>query len=73
MTQVAEGKIAVVTDAEAIQEILYRYGAIHHWETGVAIVNSLLQLVPEACPIDLEDMRRAIDLFQEYAPKGLTA
>jgi len=41
MTQVAEGKIAVVTDAEAIQEILCRYGAIHHWETGVAIANSL--------------------------------
>lgn len=32
MTQVAEGRIAVVTDTEAIQEILYRYGAIQHWE-----------------------------------------
>ncbi len=34
MTRVAEGKLAVATDTEAIQEILYRYGAIKCWETG---------------------------------------
>ena len=73
MTQVAKGKIAVATDVEAMQEILYRYGAIHHWETGVAMAKSLMQLVGETYPITLEDMRRAIDLFQEYAPKGITA
>ena len=73
MTRIAEGKLAVATDTEAIQEILYRYGAIHRWETGVAMANSLMQLVPEIYPIYVEDMRRAVGLFQTYALKGLTA
>ena len=73
MTQVAEGTLAVATDTEAIQEILYRYGAIERWETGVAIVNALMQLVPEIYPIDLEDIRCAVGLFQTYGPKGITA
>ncbi len=73
MTQVADGNLAVATDTEAIQEILYRYGAIKHWKIGVAMANSLMQLVPEIYPVDLEDVRRAVDLFQEYGPKGITA
>lgn len=73
MTQVAERMIAVATDAEAIQEILYRYGAIHRWKTGVTMANSLMRLVPEVYAVGLDDMRRAIDLFKAYAPKGVTA
>ena len=73
MTQVAEGRIAVVTDTEAIQEILYRYGAIQHWETGVAMANSLMHLVPEIYPVNVDDMHRSLDLFKRYAQKGITA
>lgn len=73
MTEAAEGRIAVVTDTEAIQEILYRYGAIRRWEIGVAMANSLMHLVPVIHPINLNDMNRAIDLFKMYAPRGVTA
>ena len=73
MTQVAEGRIAVVTDTEAIQEILYRYGAIQHWETGVAMAKSLMHLVPEIYPVNVDDMHRSLDLFKRYAQKGITA
>lgn len=73
MTHVAVGKIAVATDTAALQEILYRYGVIRHWETGVAMANSLMHLVPEIYPINLDDIHRAIDLFKTYAPKGITA
>ena len=73
MTEAAEGRIAVVTDTEAIQEVLYRYGAIRRWETGVAMANSLMHLVPVIYPINLNDMHRAVDLFKVYAPKGITA
>lgn len=73
MTRVAEGKLAVATDTEAIQEILYRYGAIERWETGAAMANNLMQLVPEIYPVDLEDLRRAVELFQTYGPEGITA
>lgn len=73
MTRVAEGRLSVATDTEAIQEILYRYGAIERWETGVAMANALMQLVPEIYPIDLEDIRCAVGLFQTYGPKRITA
>ena len=36
------------------------------------MANSLMQLVPEIYPIYVEDMRRAVGLFQTYALKGLT-
>ena len=37
------------------------------------MANSLMQLVPEIYPIYVEDMRRAVGLFQTYALKGITA
>jgi predicted nucleic acid-binding protein len=37
------------------------------------MANSLMQLVPEIYPIDLEDIRCAVSLFQTYGPKGITA
>ena len=73
MTWVAAGKLSVATDIEAIQEILYRYGAIKRWQTGMAMANALMQLVPEIYSIDLEDLRCAVGLFQTYGPRGITA
>jgi len=73
MTRIAEGKLAVATDTEVIQEILYRYGAIERWETGGAMANALMQLIPEIYPIGLDDIRYAVELFQTYGPNGITA
>jgi len=73
MAEVAEGRLKVATDTEVIQEILYRYGAIKLWETGVAMANALMELVPEIYPVNLADIRRAVNLFQTYGPKGVTA
>lgn len=73
MTQVAEGGIVAVTDTEAIQEVLYRYGALQHWQIGVAMANSLMNLVPEIYPVNVDDMHRSLDLFKRYAQKGITA
>lgn len=73
MTEVAEGRLEVATDTEVIQEILYRYGAIKRWETGVAMANAVMELVPEIYPVNLADIRRAVNLFQTYGPKGVTA
>ncbi len=73
MTEVAERRLKVATDTEVIQEILYRYGAIERWETGVAMANAVMELVPEIYPVNLADIRRAVNLFQTYGPKGVTA
>jgi len=73
MTEVAEGRLEVATDTEAIQEVLYRYGAIKRWEVGVAMANALIELVPEIYPVTLDDARLAVSLFHTYAKKGVTA
>lgn len=73
MTEVAEGRLMVVIDTEVIQEVLYRYGAITRWETGVAMANDLMKLVPKIYPVERDDVRLAVDLFQTYGPKGVTA
>ena len=73
MTEMAEGRLAVAIDTEAIQEILYRYGELQHWEIGTVLANSLLDLAPIIYPVGLGDVRLAIDLFQRYAPQGVKA
>ena len=73
MSEVAEGRLEVATDAEAIQEVLYRYGAIKQWDIGAAIANDLIELVPDIYPVELDDVRLAVRLLKAYGPKGVTA
>lgn len=73
MAEIAGGRLAVATDTEVIQEILYRYGAIKRWETGVVMANALMALLPEIYPVDRAAIRRAVNLFQTYGPAGVTA
>jgi len=73
MTEIAEGRIAAAIDAEIIQEVLYRYSAIHQWRVGVNLAENLLEIVPKVYPIQLADIRLAVRLFEQYAPKGIPA
>jgi predicted nucleic acid-binding protein len=73
MTEIAEERLAVAIDTEVVQEILYRYGEMQHWEIAATLAASLLDLVPVVYPVCLTDARLAIDLFQQYAPQGIKA
>ena len=73
MTQIVEGKLAAAIDAEIIQEILYRYGALQRWDIAVAVATNLVKLVPTIYPILPADAELAIGLFAEYAPQGIKA
>lgn len=73
MTEVAEGRLDIVIDTEVIQEVLYRYGAITRWQTGVAMAKDLMRLVPNIYPVERDDVRLAVELFQIYGSKGVTA
>jgi predicted nucleic acid-binding protein len=73
MTEVAEGRLPVAIDAEAVQEILYRYGELQQWETGLTLASSLLDLVPTVYPLSLDVVRLTLDLFRQYAPQGIKA
>jgi predicted nucleic acid-binding protein len=73
MTEVAEGRLPVAIDAEAVQEILYRYGELQQWETGLTLASSLLDLAPTVYPVSLDVVRLTLDLFRQYAPQGIKA
>lgn len=73
MAEVASGKLSVVVDAEIFQEIMYRFGAIERWEVGAEMASALLELVPEIIPVEVKDVRKALDLFRKYGPKGVSA
>lgn len=73
LTQVARGRIAAAIDTEIIQEVLYRYGALQRWDIAVTMANSLVELIPVIFPIRASEAALSIELFEQYAPKGLTA
>jgi predicted nucleic acid-binding protein len=73
MTEIAEGRIVVAIDTEIIQEVLYRYGALQRWDIAVAMASDLLDLIPTVHPIRLVDVRLALELFERYAPQGVSA
>jgi predicted nucleic acid-binding protein len=71
LAEVAKGRLAAAMDAEAVQEILYRHGALQRWDLAAQIVTELLEVVPMVYPITAADARLAVTLFQRYAPRGV--
>ena len=71
--EIAEGRLDVVIDAEIIQEILYRFGAIRAPELGVQMARNLLELVPDVLPITVSEARLAVTLFAQYASRDVKA
>lgn len=73
MRQVAEGRLHVVIDTEIVQEILYRYGALRRWTAATTLAENVLDLVSSVYPVTAVDIRKTVDLFKTYAPKGVEA
>lgn len=73
LTEIANGRLNTVIDAEIIQEVLYRYGAIQRWQIGVQMAESLLDLIPDVLPVTVNEMKTAVSLFAKYAPQGVKA
>jgi predicted nucleic acid-binding protein len=53
----------LVTDAEVLQEMLHRYGAISRLDAIQPAFDTLLGVVDEVFGVDLEDVERAKTLF----------
>jgi uncharacterized protein len=73
MTEIAEGCIKSAIDTEIIQEVLYRYGTLKKWQVAVTMADNLLAILPKVYSIHQGDIRHAVKLFEQYAPKGVTA
>jgi hypothetical protein len=63
---VSEGQ-RLVTDAEVLQEILHRYGAIQRRDAIQLAFNAVLAVVDEVLPIDRIAVERAKEIMLGYA------
>lgn len=73
LERLVAGRERLVTDAEVIQEILHRYGAIGCPDAIAPCVEALLGLADEIAEITLDDVLRAAALVQDRGLKGLSA
>lgn len=73
MAAVAQGELSAVIDAEIVQEILYRYGALERYALAVTLAANVLTIAPQVLPITRRDVALAIELFGVYAPQGIKA
>src|SRR5216684_1911955 len=73
MTEIASGRMQAVIDAEVIQEILHRYGALARYADAANMARDLMTLVPQVLPVTAADMQTAVTHFQQYAPQGVRA
>jgi len=67
LRRVAGEKLDVVTNAEVLQEILYRYGAIGESHRGLHLARLAVdQVGGDVLPVTLADMQVAFDLVARY-------
>ncbi len=73
LTEITNSRLETVIDAEIIQEILYRFGALQNWRVGAQMAQNLLDLIPTVLPVTVDDMKTAVSLYAQYAPHGVKA
>jgi len=67
LRRVAEEQLDVVTNAEVLQEILYRYGAIDEAQRGLHLARLAMdQVGGDVLPVTLADMQLAFDLVGRH-------
>jgi predicted nucleic acid-binding protein len=67
LRRVAQEELEVVTNAEVLQEILYRYRALGETQRGLHLARLAVDQVGEdVLPVTLADMQLAFDLVARY-------
>ncbi len=67
LRRVAREELDVLTNAEVLQEILYRYGAVGELQQGLHLARLAVdQVAGEVLPVTLADMHRAFELVDRY-------
>lgn len=70
LRRVAGEKLEAVTNAEVLQEILYRYAAVGESERGLHLARlAVAQVGGDVLPVTLADMQRAFDLVARYGTR----
>lgn len=68
LLRVAAGTIPALTDSEVLQEILYRYWKIKEHDTGLAIFEKIVAIVPLILPVTKSDVISAENLLLQKHP-----
>ncbi len=67
LRRVAREELDVLTNAEVLQEILYRYSAIDELQKGLHLARLAVdQVAGEVLPVTLADMHRAFDMLERH-------
>ena len=67
LARAVDQEVSLVTDAEVLQEILYRYFSIGRPESARTIHRSAIDLCDEVFPIDVKNTTRALELLLEHS------
>ena len=67
LRRAVDARIPLITDAEVLQEILYRYFAIRRPDRAAVVYRSTVDLCDEVTPITENDTARALELLQSHA------
>jgi len=66
LRRAVDKEIPLVTDAEVLQEILYRYFSIGRPDTARTVHRSAIDLCDEVLPIEVAHTTAALDLLTEH-------
>ncbi|MEA2015276.1 MAG: type II toxin-antitoxin system VapC family toxin [Actinomycetota bacterium] len=69
---VSENKIAGVTSAEVMQEILYRYSSIGLLEKGLEVFDSFSQIVDDILPVNFDIISGARKIIEKDSFKNIS-
>ncbi len=67
---VRSGEIDACTSTEVLQEILYRYSALHRLDLARQVYDLFVQICPTVLPVTLADTDRARDILMAHTDAG---
>lgn len=66
LARIASDELESVSDAEILQELLYRYWSIRQLDQGVALCDQAVRTVPTILPVGVSDMLTARHLLVQH-------
>jgi uncharacterized protein len=65
LEKIYEGKLSVITNAEVLQEILYRYISLNEKEKALQLTNSFIEICESVYPVTVDDVTLAMELIKK--------
>ena len=65
------GEVDICTSTDVLQEILYRYSALHRRDLAASVYDLFVQICPTVFPVTLADTDRARTLLQDSSAIGV--